>query len=102
MKLSVFLAMTLISCALTAKGQSPKGEFYWVVESNANVSDHSVVKIYDQQNELVHEVALNTRLDITKRKHRKALVQVVKQYSTREAAAGKKLKSGNLESASSL
>lgn len=101
MKLSVFLAMTLLTC-LTAKGQSPKGDYYWVVESNSNVPDHSVVKIYDQQNELVHEVTLDTRLDITKRKHRKTLVQVVKRYSDREAPSGKKLKSRHLDAISSL
>ena len=93
MKLSLFLATTFVMSAFVAKGQMPKGDLYWVVESNRNVPDRSVVRLYDQQNELVHEVALNTTFDITKRRHRKALVHVLKRYSSRETAAGKKIRS---------
>lgn len=93
MKTIGILCMTLLSCAITAKGQDSKGELYWVVESNTNAVDHSIVKIYDYSNVLVHEVTLPTRLDITKRKHRKVLVQLIKRYSGREAVAGKKTKS---------
>jgi hypothetical protein len=101
MKLTVCLAIMFIGCVLTTSGQAPKGDYYWVVETNTNVANHSIVKIYDQQNALIHEVELQKRLDITNRKHRKALVQIVKNYSTREASGGKKLKSQNLASANS-
>ena len=97
MKLSIIFAMVLVTCA-SVSGQTPKGDFYWVVESNNKVADRSVVKIYDQHNELVHEVTLDTRLDITNRKHRKTLVKVVKRYAAREAVVVKKLKSRGLAS----
>jgi hypothetical protein len=93
MKMITFLVMAFVGCAITAKGQDVRGELYWVVESNTNIPDHSVVKLYDQTNELVHEVRLDTRIDITNRKHRKALVQIIKRYSHRAAAARKKIKS---------
>lgn len=85
--------MTLLASVITAKGQDPKGELYWVVESNKHLPDQSQVKIYDQHNGLVHEVKLDTRLDVTKRKHRKFLVQMIKRYSARESVAGKKTRS---------
>jgi hypothetical protein len=93
MKIIVFLLMAFVGCAITAKGQDARGEVYWVVESNSNIPHYSVVKLYDQQNELVHEVKLDTRLDITNRKHRRVLVQIVKRYSHRVAAGRKKIKS---------
>lgn len=85
--------MMLFASAIAAKGQGPKGELYWVVESNKNVAEYSVVKIYDQQNELVHEIKLDTRLDVTNRKHRKVLVQMIKRYSARESTAHKRTRS---------
>lgn len=93
MKLSVFLVTTFMMSAIVANGQMPQGDLYWVVESNRNVPARSIVRLYDRQNELVHEVTLNTTIDITKRRHRKAVVQVLKRYSSRESAAGKKIRS---------
>lgn len=93
MKTRMFLMGLLVTCATMVSGQNSSREFYWVVESNKNSPDHSLVKIYDQRNELVHEVRLETRLDITNRKTRKALSQMVKRYSAREAVVRKKTKS---------
>jgi hypothetical protein len=78
---------------MVASGQNLNGGFYWVVETNKNSPDYSLVKIYDLRNELVHEVKLATTLDITNRRTRKALSQMIKQYSLRETNAGKKTKS---------
>lgn len=83
----------LMSSVAVAQGQTPKGELYWVVESNRHVADHSIVKIYDQEDKLVHETRVPVRLDIQKRKHRKALTQIVKQYSDRLATNVKRNKS---------
>lgn len=92
MKTIILLTMLLSGFAV-AKGQTPKGELYWVVETNRNVADHSIVKIYDQDDQLVHETKVAVRLDIHKRKHRKALSNIVKQYSDRIAMNGKRNKS---------
>ncbi|HEY0743316.1 MAG TPA: hypothetical protein VGD40_17735 [Chryseosolibacter sp.] len=82
MKTHVLFVMIILGCVMTSKGQTPKGELYWVVESNRNIPDMSVVKIYNTENILIHEVKLNTRIDVRKRSHRKALVRIVKeQYS---------------------
>lgn len=90
MKTQALLIMIFASCAVIAKGQTPKGELYWVVESNHDMPDFSIVKIYDAKDILVHEVKLNTRIDITKRRHRKTLVQIVKDQSTRLSAGIKR------------
>lgn len=93
MKTRLFLLMMLLTGATATSGQNPGSAYYWVVESNKNSPDHSLVKIYDQRNELVHEVKLDTRLDVTNRKTRRTLSQIIKRYSAREAAAGKKTRS---------
>ena len=94
MKTRMFLLMLFLATSATlVSGQTSNGGYYWVVESNKNSPDHSLVKIYDQRNELVHEVRVETKLDITNRKARKALSQMIKRYSAREAAAGKKTRS---------
>jgi hypothetical protein len=93
MKKTLLLFMTMLSCVLSVSGQGPKGELYWVVETNKNVTDYSLVKIYDSDNNLLHEVAVENRLDIQKRKDRKKLVAIVKRYSNRATANGKRHKS---------
>ena len=83
MKTQALFVMIFLGFAIIAKGQSPRGELFWVVESDRNSPDVSIVRIYDVKDRLIHEVKLNTRLDIKKRRHRKALVRIVKEQYTR-------------------
>jgi hypothetical protein len=66
-----------------AHGQDLQKQLYWVIESNINIPNSSIVKIYDQHNLLVHEIKLDRRLNISKRRHRKELTRIVKRYSQR-------------------
>ena len=93
MKAIMILGLTLLAWTITAKGQDPKGELFWVVESNTNNTDQSLVKIYGQHNELLHEFKLDKKLDVTNRRHRRVLTQIVRRYSTRDIAVGKRTRS---------
>ncbi len=89
MKAKVFLVFALMIVSATVFAQ----EHYWVVESNMNVPHQSVVKIYDRNNALVHEVSVAAKLDVTNRRHRKVLMEMMKRYHQREAVVGKGNKS---------
>jgi hypothetical protein len=54
---------------------------YWVVETNVNQKNFSIVRMYDSQNKLVHEVRMEgIYFDVNKTKHRKKLDELLKGY----------------------
>jgi len=54
---------------------------YWVVETNVNQKNFSIVRLYDSQHNLIHEVKMEgIYLNVSKLKHRKMLDQLIKGY----------------------
>lgn len=54
---------------------------YWVVETNLRQKNFSIVRLYDNQNRLVHQVKMDgIYFDVTKAKHRKKLNEMIKGY----------------------
>jgi hypothetical protein len=88
----LILIGALVSFTIAADAQVD-GTHYWVVESNKEIPYRSIVKIYNQENALIHEVKLHTKLDVTNKRHRKVLTQMMRRYYQREATALKKTKS---------
>jgi hypothetical protein len=67
---------------------------YWVVESNFYSRDKSIVRLYDAQDQLVHEVKFEDKyIDVNKRKHKRMLNDILKKYTERAATSGKRHKS---------
>jgi len=66
----------MITAALMVTMVVAKAQNYWVVETDK--TNVSVVKIYDSKDQLISESKLARRIDITKRKHRKRLDQMVR------------------------
>jgi hypothetical protein len=85
--------LMMMSCVVFAQGQDYKGKLFWVVETNQNVPDYSLVRFYDGDQTLVHEVQLDKRLDVNKRRDRKILVSMMKRYTQRHTADAKNTKS---------
>jgi predicted secreted protein len=81
--------MLLITAALQA--QIKESPTYWVVETNVNQKDFSIVRLYDRSNKLVHEVKMDgVYFDVTRAKHRKMLNQLLKgSYQKAEETAAR-------------
>jgi hypothetical protein len=91
MKAIIFFAgIMLIGFSAAAQARP---ELYWVIETNKYQRDYSVVKFYDPDHNLVHEVRLDKRINIEKRRDRHKLDQVVSQYTNRNVAHRKRTKS---------
>ena len=65
--------MVLIIFAAAAQERA-----YWVVETNSASNDKSIVRIYGKENQLIGETTVDRNIDITRRKERKKLDQLVR------------------------
>ena len=77
------LALTLLAGSLaTAAAQDVKViPAYWVVETNIKQKNFSIVRMYDDQHNLIHEVKMDgVYFNVSKVKHRKMLDQLLKGY----------------------
>jgi hypothetical protein len=93
MKRILTLAAAILMITVSAFSQQEKS-LYWVVETNAQNKNFSVVRFYDHNNLLVHEVTMDhVRIDITKLKHQRRLNQLLKNYQDRVASTSKRNKS---------
>lgn len=93
MKHILTLTAAILVITVSAFSQQDKS-LYWVVETNAQIKNYSVVRFYNADNQLVHEVAMDhVRIDITKPKHQRKLNQLLKNYQDRVASTSKRNKS---------
>jgi endonuclease/exonuclease/phosphatase (EEP) superfamily protein YafD len=93
MKHILILTAAILVITVSAFSQQDKS-LYWVVETNAQIKNYSVVRFYNLDNQLVHEVAMDhVRIDITKPKHQRKLNQLLKNYQDRVASTSKRNKS---------
>jgi hypothetical protein len=90
MKSLIFFACILF-CASSVYAQA-RPELYWVIETNKYQRDHSIVKFYDQEHNLVDEVRLGKRINIERKRDRHKLDQVVNRYTNRYVANRKRTK----------
>ncbi|MFD1001900.1 hypothetical protein ACFQ21_21420 [Ohtaekwangia kribbensis] len=93
MKRILTLTAAILTITVSAFSQQDKS-LYWVVETNTQIKNYSVVRFYNHNNQLVHEVAMDhVRIDVTKPKHQRKLNQLLKNYQDRVASTSKRNKS---------
>lgn len=82
MKKTILLLAFVTSVMAMASAQDVKViPAYWVVETNVNQKNFSIVRMYDSQHNLIHEVKLDgVYLNVSRTKHRKMLDQLLKGY----------------------
>lgn len=84
MKFKVQLFLMLISLAFITSSNAQKAT-YWVVETNINQKNFTLVKFYDGDNTLLDEIKLNgVYLDISRRKHKRKLDDLLYQYNWKD------------------
>jgi hypothetical protein len=80
-----------VCCLLVANADAQNVKPYWVIETNSNNKANTILRIYDVQNVLIHEVTINGKsLNILKRKDRKRINKKVKDILSQEVMASKK------------
>jgi hypothetical protein len=83
-----FLLIITVGLHAQAKKISPA---YWVVETNSNKKDFSIVRLYDSSNRLIHEVRMDGYyFDVTRTKDRRKLDLLLKGYFPRAAISSKR------------
>jgi hypothetical protein len=56
---------------------------YWVVETNVYQKDFTILKFYNGQDQVIHEVTLDRSfLDISKERHKRKVEALFKKYSS--------------------
>ncbi|WP_224999530.1 hypothetical protein [Cesiribacter sp. SM1] len=81
---SLLIAATLLLATVpTISAQtSTGGEAYWVVETNLNQKNYSIVKFYNSEHALIYEERIEgLYLNTEKRKHRKYLDRSLKIFT---------------------
>ncbi len=90
--ITLFLSLTVLTSTF---GQSEKAA-YWVVETNNQQRNYSIVRFYNSNNDLIHEVNIDkVYIDIRKAKHRKKIDHLLKNYQTRSVETAKRNKSNS-------
>lgn len=95
----IIILSTLLIVAVGVHAQTKEKPAYWVVETNVNQKNFSIVRLYNNSDKLVHEVKMDgVYFDVTRAKHRKMLDQLLKgSYHRPEITAGKKGRRGTRE-----
>jgi hypothetical protein len=90
MKRVVVLSLLLLA-SFGVQAQVKRSPAYWVVETNINQKNFSVVRLYDNENKLVHEVRMDgVYFDVERPRHRKMLDQLLKgRYERAETTAAR-------------
>jgi hypothetical protein len=90
MKRVVILSLLLL-VSLGVHAQAKQSPAYWVVETNINQKNFSIVRLYDKDNRLVHEVRMDgVYFDVARARHRKMLDQLLKgSYQRAEHTAAR-------------
>ncbi|HEY9047474.1 MAG TPA: hypothetical protein VIN08_16325 [Ohtaekwangia sp.] len=84
----------VVQAAVSVQSFGQEKSIYWVVETNAVNKQYSIVRFYDQSNQLMHEVKLdNIYIDIRKPKYQRKLNQLLKNYQERTMITSQKHKS---------
>jgi hypothetical protein len=91
MKRIILLSFLLIvTCGLHAQTEkiSPA---YWVVETNSNKKDFSIVRLYDSNDRLIQEVKMEGYyFDVTRARDRRKLDLLMRGYFPRTVVSSKR------------
>lgn len=79
----IVLTVALMVTMLAAKAQN-----FWVVETGT--TNQSIVKIYNANNELLNEIKVERKINIRKKKERRALDKLAKSPNNTLAYIGKR------------
>lgn len=93
--LLIFVIFILAASTLPVFAQHPGSKLYWVIETNIVKRDISYLKFYDERDQMVHEIKIENRIDITRRRDKRMLVNLLKRYSNSITSTGKKSKIKN-------
>lgn len=92
-KAGLLMTLALVISTTAMSQQGSLGEEYWVVETHTHDTIFSVVRFFDGNDNLLHEVRIeNVAIDIQQKKHRKRLDQLLANYQLRKANSVKKIK----------
>lgn len=81
----------MLSCTAALCQCNSLSHAYWVIETHDRDTIYSVVRIFDGNNELLHEVTFeNVVIDIARRRSRRKLDQLLARYKERAMTAAKK------------
>ncbi|WP_187262303.1 hypothetical protein [Pontibacter beigongshangensis] len=88
-------AAVLVGAVMSARAQTlPADAGNWVVETNLNQKNYSVVRFYDQQGALLYEEKLQgVYLDVSKPKIRKILNRSLASFRSNTLIAGRYFRS---------
>jgi len=92
-KLGLSIAFVIVWISVMSQ-QVSTGTEYWVVETHGRDSVYSIVRFYNGNNNLLHEVRIeNVVINIQQRKYRKRLDQLLSVYQMRTSSSAKKVRS---------
>lgn len=91
---TVLCTALLLGFVMSTKAQSlPSDEGNWVVETNLNQKNYSIVRFYDQQGNLLYEEKLQgVYLDISRPKTRRILNKSLASFKGHTVIAGRYFK----------
>jgi len=93
-RLVLLSAFALLAMTTAFAQQAPTTPLYWVVETNLKSAPRSIVRFYDANNALVHEVTIDgVYINIKKAKYKRKLDLLLKRYNDRGTSALKKNRS---------
>lgn len=72
----LFLLLLIGAMMGVTHADAQKG--YWVVESNVNARNYTIVRMYDLNNQLIRETALHRKVEITRGRDRRMLDRMLK------------------------
>lgn len=84
------MAFLAIVVRVTAQQQA-----FWVVESNLNKKDFTIVRVYSPNHQLLHEEVLNFKVDISSKKDQRMLNKKVEFAMKRYSAGKRRVTSGS-------
>ncbi|HZI52202.1 MAG TPA: hypothetical protein VFD56_00755, partial [Chitinophagaceae bacterium] len=65
---------------LTSSGHSSQGQSYWVIETNRDQKDFTIIKFYDQQVLIYEKKQVGIYFDLSKKRHVRRLDLMLQNY----------------------
>jgi hypothetical protein len=95
MGLRIIMVCGLLLCYVRGYSQDTTStQLYWVVETNIHYRDNTIVRFYDQENVLVHEVKIiGVHIDARVPKKKRILDQLAKEFIERAISSSEKTQS---------
>jgi hypothetical protein len=92
--MAVVIVLIILSPGYTKAQEKDYSNAYWVIERNISRPDVSFVKFYSMEGILFHEVMIEGKvINIQRSRHKRKLDHLLKRYTNRSAASGKKFRS---------